>query len=143
VKHVVAGFGALVSSLFLYAGVAESVAPSAPPQPISATVRFEPRAVPKAKTRTAVVIVLSSSDAAPRVTAANCLCVLEVVKEVNPTRVPAARYTMHGNGRGGRQLAADVTFPAAGSYVLDLTCSPRYTGTFDAFQKTFRTKVSA
>ena len=139
-KHVVA---ALASALFFCAGVAASFAAAAPAQPIAATVRFEPRSVPKAKTRTAVVIVLGSSDATPGVTAANCVCVLEVVKEVNPARLPAERHQMHASRRGAREVAADMTFPAAGTYVLDLTCSPKYPNTFDAFQKTFRTKVSA
>jgi hypothetical protein len=142
VRHVVAGFGALVSSLIICAGAADSFAPAVPPQPISATVRFEPKAVPKAKVRTIAVVVLSSSDAAVPATAANCQCLLEIVKEPHMDRVPVAS-PMRANGRSARELAADVTFPSAGTYVLALTCTPTQTRTFDAFQKTFRTKVSS
>lgn len=67
---------------------------------------------------------------------------LEIVKEPNMARVPVAS-PMRANGRNAREVAADVTFPAAGTYVLALTCSPTQSGTFDAFQKTFRTKVSS
>ena len=141
-RHIAAGFGALVSALLLCAGAAESFAPAVPPQSNSATMRFEPRAVPKAKTRTVAVVVLSSGDAAVPATSANCRCILEIVKEPNMVRVPVAS-PMRANGRSTRELAADVTFPAAGTYVLALTCSPTQSGTFDAFQKTFRTKVSS
>jgi len=138
----VAGFGALVSSLLLCAGSAESVAPAVRPQVVSATIRFEPHAVPAARTPTVAVVVLSSELPFVPATAANCRCMLEIVQESNMARVLAAT-PMRAHGPNARELAADVAFPSAGTFALSLTCTPTRKHTFDAFQKLFHTKVSS